>query len=280
MASGNQLLTSEIDGSLNQPYDDGSEFRLVRRGHYDTVYCSSHMGCALRCKMCWLTASGQTKMVPLLTSEIVERAERMLGYRKDNTRSVNFAFMARGDALMSTHVNGHCVRELLDLAGGHAKVSLSTIFPMASAEVHTTMMRRFGAYQPTLYWSLYTLDDDVRAEWLPKAGDPSRIAKQLAMWQRDTGLELVVHHALIDGVNDSTEQVKQILGLMCIYGLRYRVNLVRFNPMPGSKYKDAPDATYEAHAKLYRKAGVNVQVRPRVGPDVYASCGQFVGSEP
>lgn len=287
-----QVLVSAIDGSINHVYPDGSEFRRVMRKDHDTIYLSSHRGCGLGCKMCWLTALGATNMKPLSFGELVVRADHLTALpeeRDQRDSRLNFAFMARGDALMNPSVNGRMVHRLLEMAdcvaAPHAKVTISSIFPRKAVglKVDEFLFERFGVFQPTLYWSVYSLRDTVRREWLPEAQDPDVIAAGLKRWQQTTFQEVVLHHALISNVNSNVNHAHEIVELVQQHELNVRVNLVRYNPPPNTKHLEALDTTYDEHRRIYARAfgESRVKVQPRVGFDVKASCGMFqIGDQP
>lgn len=279
-----------LDGTVNHIYDDGSEFRLVHRKGHDTVYLSSHAGCSLGCKMCWLTQQKQTDMSSIAGDDIYARAWELLLMRK--SPFVNISFMARGDALANPDIDQSLIAHLTDAAEftrlrdapplAFAKVSISTIFPKGviggsnPAAITEFLFERFASQPLVLYWSLYSLEPAVREEWLPHASDPEHVAAGLAAWQRHTFREIVVHHALIKGVNDDDGSVSDCKALLDKHGLRYRINLVRYNAAPGADVgEEADEASYAEHLRVYQ-IGAPAKVQQRVGPDVFASCGMFV----
>src|SRR5437764_5443066 len=97
---------SEQDASVNwdRPADVGRlEARYVRRcPDYFVVYLSSQTGCAQGCRMCHLTATGQTRLRDATLGEMIEQARTVLDhYRREvaPARFVHFNFMARGEPL-------------------------------------------------------------------------------------------------------------------------------------------------------------------------------------
>src|SRR5688572_18047917 len=187
-------LESQIDGSVNHVYEDGSEYRMVRRTDNITIYLSSHTGCSLGCRMCHLTSTQQTEMNPICRDDMITRAYTVLAETVLDA-PVNYAFMARGDPLVNKHVNDRTVSQLLlhhtSLQDGpkmHARVCVSTIFPqrIVGYDVASFLFERFGSFQPALYWSLYSLDVQFRQHWLPEAQEPEIVAYGLKKWQERT----------------------------------------------------------------------------------------------
>jgi 23S rRNA (adenine2503-C2)-methyltransferase len=97
---------SQQDASVNwdRPAEPGRiEARYVRRcPDYVVVYLSSQTGCDHGCRMCHLTATGQTRQRDVTYGEFIEQAETVLEYYRHEAppaRSVHFNFMARGEPL-------------------------------------------------------------------------------------------------------------------------------------------------------------------------------------
>lgn len=292
-----KLLRSKVDDTTNTIYPDGSEFRCVERLDNTTFYLSSHTGCSLACKMCHLTANGDTKMLPLSADDILTRATTLIANAEETTKPANFSFMAKGDALASKSIDADLVDDLMILGDQHrrlhTKVVISTIFPRQTVgdKVDEFLFDRFKSYQPHLYWSLYSLDPTFREYWLPNAQDPEIVAAGLARWQKRTAQEVVIHHPLIDSAtldfppsNISGESVIAIGKFLDKHDLHYRINLVRYNPPSSpsaSLYEyglEAHQVDYNMHTRVYETFPrcTSVKIQERVGPDVSASCGMFL----
>lgn len=297
-----KVLTSKIDNTTNVIYPDGSEFRCVEREDNTTAYLSSHTGCSLGCRMCHLTATGDTKMIPLSSHDMFTRALTALMSTKESTKPLNFSFMAKGDALANKAIDGDLVRTLLTEGDRqrrqHTKVVISTIFPTATVgwPIDEYLFDHFGSFQPHIYWSLYSLDKEFREYWLPRSADPVVVAEGLARWQKRTCQEIVIHHALIDGRTDDgtrsvpsnfwAHQATDIRQLLEAHNIHYRVNLVRYNPPENTENafygKEPSERCYsDNHLALYRlsKNCTSAKIQERVGYDVKASCGMFLPVE-
>ena len=119
------------------------------------------------------------------------------------------------------------------------------------------------------------MDDAFRRRWLPNAQPAALPLDHLVDWQRQSYKLVKIHFAFIEGENDSEADVHAALEQR---GLFAHINIVRYNP-PSPKHgqESAPDVL-ERNVALFRSrlGGARVQVVPRVGFDVYASCGMFV----
>ena len=280
-------MHSDLDASVNwiRRVDVGAiETRFVRREH-DTIviYLSSQTGCRQACRMCHLTATGQTAHRDVTLDEYAAQADIVLDHYRvvEPARLAHFNFMARGEPLLNPVVVNQSgelldrLRRLADARGLRARFLISTIMPKALTR---SLVDIFDRYHPELYYSLYSTDDGFRRRWLPNAQPVDAALDQLAAWQRATSKIIKIHFAFIRGLNDSETNVHAICDALAARALVAHVNIVRYNP-PSPDHGAAPDAAViERNAQLFRTRmpQARVQVVPRVGFDVHASCGMFV----
>jgi adenine C2-methylase RlmN of 23S rRNA A2503 and tRNA A37 len=280
-------MRSELDASINwvRRVEIGAiEARFVRRRR-DTVviYLSSQTGCRQACRMCHLTATGQTAHRDVTLDEYVAQAAVVLAHYRivEPAAVAHFNFMARGEPLLNpvlVEQSGELLDRLWRLAHGHGlrpRFLVSTIMPKG-------LTRRledvFDRYHPEIYYSLYSTDDAFRRRWLPNAQPVDAALDQLATWQRHTSKLIKIHFAFIRGHNDSEASVHAICDALAARALHAHVNIVRYNP-PSPDHGEEPDeVVIERNAKIFRERlpHARVQVVPRVGFDVNASCGMFV----
>lgn len=287
-ASSYRVEASTVDASVNfvRQLDVGQiEARYVRRtDDYVVVYLSSQTGCRQACRMCHLTATGQTRLRDVTLDELVEQAEVVLDHYRGAApaRSVHFNFMARGEPLANPVVV-HQSGELFDALWQRAKASglrarflVSTILPreLGSKPLEDV----FDRYHPELYYSLYSTDEAFRRRWLPKALPVDEALDRLAAWQRATYKIIKIHYAFIAGENDGEADVHAVCDALEARGLYAHVNIVRYNPPSARHGLEPPEAVLQRNAAIFaaRLPRARVRVIPRVGFDVHASCGMFV----
>jgi 23S rRNA (adenine2503-C2)-methyltransferase len=80
---------------------------------------------------------------------------------------------------------------------------------------------------------------------------------------------------MIDGVNDSIAQARGVVQLL--QGVPSKVNLIPFNPFPGSKFRTSPPERVEAFRRKILSSGIVAVTRKTRGREVAAACGQLVG---
>jgi adenine C2-methylase RlmN of 23S rRNA A2503 and tRNA A37 len=284
---------SSQDASVNwdRPADVGRiEARYVRRcPDYVVVYLSSQTGCNQGCRMCHLTATGQTRLLDVTFAEFLEQAQTVLDhYRREAppARTVHFNFMARGEPLANAVFLADAdalLGELADRAVGlglRPRYLVSTIFPR---ELGGRLLEDvFIRYHPEIYYSVYSVSEKFRRRWLPKALPAAEALDRLASWQRHTYKICKIHYAFIAGENDSEADVHAICDALESRRLMVHVNIVRYNPYDPRRHgMEPPEEVIWRNAKIYqaRLPQARVRVIPRVGYDVQASCGMFFAPE-
>lgn len=283
-------LPSREDVSVNftKAASDGGylEARYVRRAEdYFVCYLSSHTGCLKACRMCHLTATGQTMFAPVSIDDYFKQARIVLAHYAEAHQAerpasiVNFNWMARGEPLSNPYMSKRAADILAGLSQIAAeydlapRFNLSTILPDDAPD----LVESFGELDVTFYYSLYSLDPSFRRRWLPRAMAGEAGLERLAEWQRASGREIVLHWAFIEGQNDSEKTIDDILERVQRLGLKTRFNLVRYNA-PTGKSRESKEAVLDARLRQIA-AVMPARMIQRVGFDVNASCGMFVGGE-
>ena len=262
------------------------EARYVRRcDDYFVAYLSSHTGCNRGCTFCHLTATGQTSFQPTTINDFVGQALQVFKHyrRQRPAKYMHFAFMARGEPLANSHLlerGTELLGRLGQLArdeGLPAKFCVSTIVP---ATLRRSLVEVFGYTCPTLYYSLYSVREDFRQRWMPGAMPVEEALRVLADYQRFSKKILKIHFPLIEGANDSEEDLQAVCDAIDRHKIVAEYNLVRYNPATAEQGRESSGEVLEARLGLMRRRlGGRVKAVDRVGADVYASCGTFYSDE-
>lgn len=282
-----KIIKSEIDNSVNfvVPTNDGGFFeaRYVRRSEdYFICYLSSHSGCSRGCQFCWLTATNQTMMKPARHSDFMDQMERVFNHYKTQpeANTVHFNWMVRGEPLDNSAVDYYLLNDLYTSSkycGLDPKFKISTIMPRG---LKSDLVKRFQPIAPDIYYSLYSMNPDFRAKWLPGAMDPNKALDILADYQDRTNKIIYIHGALIKDENDSLSDWVAIADEIESRDLAVQMNIVRFNPPEGSLYKEADEGQIDFIAKFMSTYTVRpVRIVPRVDPLTFGSCGMFISPE-
>jgi 23S rRNA (adenine2503-C2)-methyltransferase len=281
-------LVSQIDNSVNFITESEIGFfeaRYVCRPYspYFIVYLSSQSGCSKACRMCHLTATRQVKSVDATLSDFTTQAQTVLQHWKGlgaDHKLVHFNFMARGEPLACKtliHQADKVLGSLQSMAletGLDSRFLVSTILPKTLGT--TPLSDVFQSIKPEIYYSFYSDNPSFRRRWLPQAMYPHEALSKLWYWQRETGKRPKVHFAYIKGQNDSEVDVRSMCYIFTEYGLEVDINIVRYNP-PDNSSQESDESTIASNVALMRTLlpRSTVRVIPRVGLDVFASCGMF-----
>jgi 23S rRNA (adenine2503-C2)-methyltransferase len=126
--------------------------------------------------------------------------------------------------------------------------------------------------------SLHAPDDALRSELVP-INRKHPIAELLeACWHyidEQNGRSVTFEYVMLDGVNDSRAQARKLARLLA--GHPAKVNLIPFNPFPGTRYQRSRPEAIDAFRDELIKSGVIATVRKTRGDDIDAACGQLAG---
>jgi len=260
-------------------FADGNEAETVYIPDQDrgTLCISSQVGCTLTCSFCH---TGTQKLVRnLSTAEIcgqVMLAMDELGdwpAGKPNRRLTNIVLMGMGEPLFNYENVAAAMRIIMSGEG----VGLSKRRITLSTSGVVPEIRRAGAeLGVNLAISLHAVRDELRDELVP-INRKYKLAELIDACRHYPGLSnarrITWEYVMLDGVNDSDEDCRQLLAL--IRGIPSKLNLIPFNPWPGSPYRCSSPERIEAFAKRVLRAGYASPVRTPRGQDIMAACGQL-----
>ena len=226
---------------------------------------STQVGCAVGCRFCMTGKDGLIAQVG--SAEIV--AQVVLARRRRAVSKV--VFMGMGEP---AH-NLDNVLEAIEFLGtlgniGHKNLVFSTVGDERAFE-----RLPLGIVKPALALSLHTSRADLRAELLPRAPrlSPEELVERADDYGRATGYPVQVQWTLIDGVNDTPEEVEGITRLL---SGRYAVlNLIPYNSVPELPYRRPAWEKAAAMARTLHQRGILTKLRHSAGQDVDGGCGQL-----
>lgn len=284
-----KILNSQVDPSVNfveEQLIGFLESRFVRKcDEYFIAYLSSQTGCNRGCTFCHLTATGQTSFVDSSHNDFMAQAIQIFKhYRKQNVKAkfCHYNFMARGEPLANKILLESGDELLLKLGqvakeeGLPAKFNISTIMPVT---LKKSLIDIFNYINPTIYYSLYSTNPEWRKKWMPAAMDPNQALLMLKEYQEFSKKIVKIHFPFIADENDSEKEVHNMCDAINKVNLNCEFNLVRYNPAAPDQGVESSEEVIKRNINILQerfKFNGKVQIIPRVGFDVKASCGMFV----
>ena len=243
------------------------------------VCISSQVGCTLSCRFCHTGTQRLTRN--LGAAEIIGQfmaARDSYGEwpspAGETPRLLStIVLMGMGEPLYN-YLN---VAKAMAIAMDGEGIGLSRRRITLSTSGVVPMMDRAGAdLGVNLAVSLHAVRDDLRDELVP-LNRKYPIAELLAACRRYPGASnarrITFEYVMLKGINDSVADAAELVRL--IAGMPAKVNLIPFNPWPGSAYETSAAATVARFAKVVMDAGFSAPVRTPRGQDILAACGQL-----
>lgn len=278
-----KVQQQSADGTIKFAMDlgDGQEVESVWIPEDDraTLCVSSQVGCALECTFCSTGHQGFNRN--LKVSEIIGqvwRVSKLLGpFGETNVKAVtNVVMMGMGEPLLNLKNVVPAMELMLDDYGfglSKRRVTLSTSGVVPALDLLREQI------DVALAISLHAPTNDLRDEIVP-INKKYPIEEFLAASRRyiensKAQSKVTVEYVMLDHINDSTDQAHQLASVL--KGTPSKINLIPFNPFPGSEYGRSSNSRIDRFSKVLMQHGYTVIVRKTRGDDIDAACGQLVG---
>jgi len=282
-----EIAVSQLAGDATRKFlfrfRDGQEAETVyipdRALDRGAVCISSQVGCTLSCRFCH--TGTQTLVRNLGAAEIVGQfmaARDAYGEwpspKGETPRLLStIVLMGMGEPLYNYENVAKAMKIVMDGEG----IALSRRRITLSTSGVVPMMDRCGdELGVNLAVSLHAVTDELRDELVP-LNRKYPIAELLAACRRypsaSNARRITFEYIMIDGVNDSEAEARALVRL--IAGLPAKVNLIPFNPWPGSDYRPSTPARLDRFSRIVMDAGFSAPIRTPRGQDILAACGQL-----
>ncbi|WP_427926134.1 23S rRNA (adenine(2503)-C(2))-methyltransferase RlmN [Xanthomonas campestris] len=251
-----------------------------------TLCVSSQVGCGLNCTFCSTATQGFNRN--LTTAEIIGQvwvAARHLGnVPHQQRRLTNVVMMGMGEPLMNFDNVVRAMSVMRDdlgygLASKRVTLSTSGLVPMID--------RLATESDVSLAVSLHAANDVLRESLVPlnKKYPIAELMESCARYLRGNKKRdsVTFEYTLMKGINDQPEHARQLARLMRQFDNAVqskdagKVNLIPFNPFPGTRYERSGETEIRAFQKILLDAQVLTMVRRTRGDDIDAACGQLKG---
>jgi 23S rRNA (adenine2503-C2)-methyltransferase len=251
------------------------EGKLVHHTRY-TICISSQVGCKIGCAFCLTGKSGFKRN--LSAGEITSQ---VLMIKRDNNiaenRRVNIVFMGMGEPLDNLANVSKAVHIFSDIDG----LSISTRRQTISTSGLSSQIEKLGKLDlgVLLAISLHAVDDDLRQKLMPinKAYNIESIMNAVRSFPIDARKRVMFEYLVMKGVNDDQSSAKKLVKLL--HGIKAKVNLIYFNPHPGSEFGRPSEKDMIAFQQYLVDHGVLCTIRQSKGLDISAACGQLKDKE-
>ena len=242
-----------------------------------TLCVSSQIGCGLNCRFCSTGTQGFNRN--LTASEIIGQvwhAAKQLGNVTHQQRRItNVVMMGMGEPLL----NFDNVVKAMSLMRDDLGFGLASKRVTLSTAGVVPMIDKLGEVADvSLAVSLHAPNDELRTQLVPlnKRWGIDELLDACARYAaRKPRATITFEYTLMRGINDTPVLAKQLVKLM--RRLPAKVNLIPFNPFPGTQYERSDETVIRDFQTVLLNAGVQTMVRRTRGEDIDAACGQLKG---
>ena len=264
---------SQKDGTIKylwQLSDGNCVETVLMRYHYGNTVCiSTEVGCRMGCAFCASTLGGLVRRL-----EPYEMLDQVLFTQLDSGLPVShIVLMGIGEPLD----NMDNVLRFLELVNSEDGMNISMRHISLSTCGLVPKIDELAKHklQISLAISLHGPNNEIRSRIMPvnKAYPIEELLDACRRYYAATGRRIHFEYAMIDGVNDSPENAKELLRRL--KGLPAHVNMIPLNHVEESPLKPSSRSAVAAFQKILEDGGVTATVRRTLGGDIDASCGQL-----
>ena len=236
-----------------------------------TLCLSTQVGCTLDCGFCLTGQMGLKRN--LAAHEIVEQALAVQDRLEPGERLTNVVLMGMGEPLANLEAVSDAVARLTNARWG---LGLSPRRITLSTAGLATRLQDVAKMGVNLAISLNATTDAQRDRLMPAVNTLhplKRLLDACRSYPLPPHRKLTFEYVLLAGENDSEEDARRLAKLL--RGIRCKINLIPFNPFPGSPYKRPADRDVLRFQAVLRQAGFDALIRKSKGRDVLGACGQL-----
>ena len=267
-------LESENNSTNNQ-----IETVFIPEEKRGTLCISSQIGCTLNCTFCH---TGTQKLVRNLTaaeivSQLLIAKDRLNDWHKNNPNNVrkitNVVMMGMGEPLY----NFEAVKKALQIMTDFDGLALSKRRITLSTSGIVPYIERVGnEIGVSLAVSLHAAKDEIRDILVPinKKYPLRELINACENYPRiKNSSKITFEYVMLKDINDSLEDAKDLIKILS--NIPSKINLIPFNPWPGSNYMCSDMKKIREFAKVLLDAGFSSPIRKPRGQDILAACGQL-----
>jgi 23S rRNA (adenine2503-C2)-methyltransferase len=240
------------------------ETAMIPERERKTVCVSSQVGCKMGCLFCFTAKQGFQGQ--LSAGEIVNQIKSI----NEAGEVSNIVYMGMGEPFDNLDEVLKSI-EILTSEWGFAmsprRITVSTI------GIIPGMLSFLEKREAHLAVSLHTPFNDERRNLMPVqvAYPIEDVVAEIKRWDFGRQRRVSFEYIVFENLNDSPKHVKELARLLA--GLKCRINLIRFHPVPGTPLKSPSDKVMQEFKDALNQKGILTTVRASRGQDIYAACG-------
>lgn len=268
-----QCLESAIDGTCKFLFElpDGNiiESVLMKYHHGNSVCISSQVGCRMGCKFCASTIGGlERNLMPSEMLDEIYQIQRISGERVSNV-----VVMGTGEPMDNYDNLVKFIRMLTDDSG--LNISQRNITVSTCGIVEKIKQLAEEDLSITLALSLHAPNNEDRKKIMPIANryELHTVLEACDYYYEKTGRRVSFEYSLVEGVNDTPEQARELSRLL--KAKNCHINLIPVNPIKERDFKRSTSKNIQNFKNILEKNRINVTIRREMGADINAACGQL-----
>lgn len=262
-------VQTSVDGTKKYLYPTAHAHKFIETAYIpdnkrNTLCVSSQVGCKMGCLFCMTGKQGFQGQ--LSSGEIINQV-RSLPEREHLT---NIVYMGMGEPLDNVP---QLMKSLEILTSDYGMAMSPRRITVSTIGIIPGMIEFLNHSECHLAVSLHSPFDDERKKLMPVQNvypikDVLKIIKDF-----DFGLQrrISFEYIMFKGINDSPRHVKELCRILD--GIKCRINLIRFHPIPDTPLDGADEATMEHFKEQLNKKGITTTIRRSRGLDIFAACG-------
>jgi len=260
-------VDASVDGTKKYLFPAAGKFveaAFIPDAERSTLCLSSQVGCKMGCLFCMTGKQGF--QAHLSVNEILNQVRSL----PEGPQLTNVVYMGMGeplDNLENTLKSLEILTADWGMGFGVQRVTVSSIGLLPALETFFSRSRvRFAL-------SLHNPFEDERRQLLPvqNVHALSDVLAFLRTAQKTDARRLSIEYIAFAGVNDTPRHVKELVRIL--HGIKIRVNLIRFHPIPGTPLAGSDEAALVAMRDALNDKGIPTTIRRSRGQDIYAACG-------
>ena len=257
-----------VDGTKKYLFPSGVgkfiETAYIPDGKRSTVCVSSQVGCKMGCLFCM---TGKQGFQGNLSAGEILNQYRSLPERKLLT---NIVYMGMGEPLDNLDE----VLKSLEVFTSEWGFSLSPRrITVSTIGITPAMLEFLNKSEAHLAVSLHTPFDEERRKLMPvqQVYPLKEVLKEIRSWDFGRQRRVSFEYILFKGYNDSAAHVNELSRIL--HGIRCRINLIRFHPIPGTPLESPDEPAIQAFKNKLNAKGITATIRASRGQDIWAACG-------